>query len=229
MKISYLLVLLISLFVFSCKKDEQNNFSNAEFSSSSITKDGDLKVFSESGRVVKDVNTIQNFMRDEKILMDFDKTNTNGEQIKFISADSVYFLGTGQHIYGKYAYKMQGTKILFYETLEEMLGGGDAYIENLYRTIVKYQPTYSASYNVSGIGGLHTYRKTTNTFVGYITKTELKLYRFAFKFHKVNGGNAWRTDIGIPINQFNEDFAKKLTSQDLLAIQPYVLNFNRSK
>jgi len=229
MKISYLLVLLISLFVISCKKDEHNNFNNAEFSSSSITKDGNLKVFTESGKVVKDVNTIQNFMRDETILMDFDKTTANGEQIKFVSADSVYFLGAGQRIQGRYAYKMQGTKILFYETLEEMLGRGDAYLENLYRTIVKYQPTYSATYNVSGIGGLYTYRKTTNTFVGYITKTELKLYRFAFKLHKVNGSNAWRTDIGIPMNQFNEDFAKKLTSQDLLAIQPYVLNFKRSK
>ena len=230
MKTSYFLIALITLsFVFSCKKDENKKTQNAEFTLTSIAKDGKLSVFTEGGKTIKDVTVIQDFVKGGDAFFNFDKPIDNGERIEFVGADSVHFLTSSGAIFRRCAYKMQGTKIFFYETFAEMITPSDQYLENLYRNIVKYQPVYAAPYTVSGLGGEYAYRKVTFTTVGYISKTELKIYRFVFKMHRDYGENYVYTSLGFPTNQFDENFAKKLNKYETLAIQPYTFRYKRSK
>lgn len=228
MEVKSLLLILVSTFLLtSCKKESQQKYLNAEFVAASITKDGSLKVFSEGGKVLSDVNVIQNFTKDEMIFSKYDQTSANGERIKFISADSLYFTDAKGTPNARFSYQIQGTQILIQETHTEMMGQLDPFAQQLYTAIVKYQPITSESYSVPGIGGSYTYRKVTTTAVGYLTPKELKLYRFAFKYRIVSDNLAFRTYTGLPMNKFNEDFLKSLTAQHTLAIQAYTLNFKR--
>lgn len=219
--------LALGCLLLSCKKEKQTSLINAEFSATSITKDGGLKVYTTGGSLVNDAHTIQTFTAGEQLLLTWDRTPTAEEKVRFVSADSVYLMMGNGIVYQRYAYKRQGSKIFFEETHEEMIQPGDGDLAQLYTNIVKYQPTVIETYSVPGIGGLNYYRRIKTVAVGEISQTDLKIYRFAFKYSKVNGDGYYRTNSGIPMNQFNEQFLKTLTAQSTLAIQGYVLNFKR--
>lgn len=224
----FFLITLTSLcfVVISCKKDQVQNFIGAEFGASSITVNGDLRVYTEGGQAVIDPNTIQNFTTGNQPMLRLDQNINANERVKFVSSDSVYFIGANGAVDQKYAYKLEGTKILFYQTHIQISGQVDSYIENLYQSIVKYQPLVSAT---QGSPSGFYYRTVTNISVGDLTAQQLKIYRFAFKYTTTYNDGSWRANGAILMNQFNTQFVKTLTSQNMLAIQDYVLNFKRVK
>jgi len=227
MKINALSVILItSLFAFSCKKDQEINLVNTEFQAVSITKDGALKVYTDRGQKVTDLARIQKIIEGEDILWNRDKTVASGEKVKFVSVDSVYFLTDHGDIARRLSYKTEGTKVIFSETFTERLESSNS--TGLYTNIVKYKPLFSETFRVQGIGGLHSYRKVTNTIYANIYGGKLTIYQFAFKLATGQSSGAYsKSDSGIPMNQFNDDFLKSLTAQDILAVQSYTLNFNK--
>lgn len=229
MKNRHLIVVpILCFFLFSCKKEQNISFVNAEFIASSITKEGTLKVFGQGGKIIDDPTVVSGFTAGEQTLLSLEQTLPAGERVKFISADSVYFLSANGTIYQKYAYKREGTKIFFSETHIEFEGHIDTYVNHLYKSIVKYAPVLSEN-NASPRGGLYSYRNVTTTAIGYLSQTELKIDQFAFKYKTVYTDGAWRSNGGVLMNQFNDQFPQTLTAQNTLAIQAYVLNFRRSK
>lgn len=225
MRNNLLTALICLFFLFSCKKEKHNDFINAKFKASSITKDGTLKVFTENGEIITDQNVIAAFTANEDLLLSLDKRSAEGEGIKFVSADSVYFLNPNGTTFGKYAYKIDGANIFFYETIEGFIDGLSSSVHD---KIVKFQPTFSEQYTIPGVGGLYTYKRRTNTVKGYITKDELKINQFSFKLRRTQDKDSWQEHSSTLMNVFNEDYLKTLTKQDMLAVQSYSLNFKRS-
>lgn len=224
MKANHLIILsAYLLLVFSCKKENQVDYTNVEFEATSIAKDGRLKVFTEKGRLISDLNEIKNFINDNTLLQGYELNVSNGESVKFISPDSVYFLNSSGITFKRFAYKIEGSNISFYETYPVRIEAKSS----IYDEMVRFKPIFSEQYVVTGLGGAVVYTKRTNTIRGYISKNELKLNQFSFKLFKAQSDAYWQTYNGSQMNVFDENYLKTLTSRDTLAVQAHTMNFKR--